>query len=142
MNNNFSLRQNMQIPQKRAYVGLEFGNNLDEEIEELSKHYEIHNIHQVKDFIRKNEDLVEYIKSITPIIDKHFPDNKKCLTFCEDSEFEELDDITIFISCFKADFDRDWKQLDVLEKELCYLDGFSTKLKGLISVDLWVEKYF
>lgn len=35
LNNNFSLRQNMQIPQKRAYVGLEFGNNLDEEIEEV-----------------------------------------------------------------------------------------------------------
>ena len=38
MYQNFSFKQCMQIPHKTAYVPL----NLDEEIENLSKNYEIH----------------------------------------------------------------------------------------------------
>lgn len=138
MYQNLFLRQNMQIPQENVYNPITIS-SLDKNIEDLSKNYEIHKPQEVKEFFEDYDELVQYISSITPLIDKHFPDYKKCLTFCQDPEFEELDDITIYIHSFKSQFDTDWKKLDELEKELFYLDGFSNQTKGLISVDLWLK---
>lgn len=138
MYQNLFLRQNMQIPQENVYNPITIS-SLDKNIEDLSKNYEIHKPQEVKEFFEDYDELVQYISSITPLIDKHFPDYMKCLTFCQDPEFEELDDITIYIHSFKSQFDTDWKKLDELEKELFYLDGFSNQTKGLISVDLWLK---
>ena len=138
MQKNFSLSQNMQMPRKRVVTDTNLSTNFDEKIEKLSKSYEIHKIKQIKNFIIKNTDLIHYLNTITPIINNHFPNHKKCITFCEDLEFEKLDEITIYINSFESEFEKDWKTLDKLEMELCCLDGFSTKLKGLVSVDLWL----
>ena len=138
MYQNFSLRQNIQIPQENVNNAIKIS-SLDKNIEDLLKNYEIHKPQEVKEFFEANNELVQYISSITPLIDKHFPGYKKCLTFCQDPEFGELDDISIYIHSIKSQFDTDWKKLDELEKELFYLDGFSNQTKGLISVDLWLK---
>lgn len=139
MQKNFSLSQNMQIPQERWFTKTDISIDFNDEIEKLSKNYDIHKTQQIKDFIIKNTELICYIDTITPIINNHFPDYKKCITFCKDPEFDELDDITIYINSVKDEFDNDWKKLDKLEKELFCLSGFPTKIKGLISVDLWLN---
>ncbi|MBR4448367.1 hypothetical protein [Methanobrevibacter sp.] len=136
MQKNFSLTQKMQIPQQASYSNATFDNN---EIEKLSKSYEIHNGELVKNFLKKNKGLLEYINAITPLINNYFPKYKKCLTFCEDPEFHELDDITIYINSFKSSFEEDWKKLDELERELFYIAGFSTIIKGLVCLDLWFK---
>ena len=135
---NFSLRQDMQIPYDNVHSTVS-PCNLDEYFDRLKDAYEIHRLHEVKGFVKKNGELLGYINRITPIINNYFPRYEKCLTFCQDPEFEELDDITIYIKSIKSEFDNDWKKLDQLEKELSYITDFSTELKGLISVDLWLE---
>ena len=127
----------MQISQDNFYPTASAENNLDGEMERLSKNFEIHKLIELKNFLQKNAGLIQYIDRITPIINSHFPDYKKCITFCQDPEFEELDDITIYINSLKTEFDKDWKQLDKLERELFYIKDFSTEIKGLISMDLW-----
>ena len=103
----FPLRHVLQIPQQKAYTGV-----LDEDIKILSKNFEIHNALKVKEFLGKNSELILYINRITPLINNHFPDYKKCITFCQDPEFDGLDDITIYINSFKSEFDNDWMELD------------------------------
>ena len=80
MNQNVSLRQNMQIPHQNSGNAV----NVDQYLEKLSECYELLNIHEVKDFIEKNLDLIPYINKITPLINNSFPEYKKCLTFAQD----------------------------------------------------------
>ena len=138
MYQNFSLRQNMQIPHENVHVTGTAGNS-DAEIYALSKNYQIHKPPELKEFIKDNAQLIQYINAITPLINNQFPNYKKCITFCKDPEFDELEDVTIYINSFKEDFDRGWKKLDELEKELFGIDEFSNKIKGLVSLDLWIK---
>lgn len=139
LNKNFSLRQNMQIPFENVYQDVSGIRDLEEDIQNLSQYYEIHKVHEVNDFIKKNVELIPYINRITPLINNHFPCYKKCLTFSQDPEFDELDDITIYINSLKSEFEADWRKLDELERELFHINEFSTKIKGLVSVDLWLK---
>ena len=139
LNNNFSLRQNMQIPFENVYQNASGRMDLEEDIERLAEDYEVHKPRKVKDFIEKNAELIAYINRITPIINNHFPNYRKCLTFCPDPEYDELDDITIYINSLRSEFDADWKKLDELERELFHITEFSTRIKGLVSVDLWLK---
>jgi len=137
MYQNFSLRQNMQIPQENTYYSGTVS-NLDLKFQVLSKSFEIHKPNELKEFIKDNIELIEYLNCLIPLINNHFPNYKKCLTFCQDPEFYELDDVTIYINSFKSNFNDDWKKLDKLEKEIFYIDEFSNQIKGLVSVDLWL----
>ena len=139
MQKDFTLTQNIEMPQKTPCSQDRFKDNLDYELDKLSKSYEIHNIPQVRDFITENRDLLQYIRTITPLINNYFPEYKKCLTFCRDPEFSELDDITIYINSIKSSFESDWEKLDELEKELFYISKFPARSKGLISLDLWFQ---
>ena len=130
--------QNMQIPQDMSYTSLPI-DSFDDEFKKLSKDYEIHKTKQVKKFIDEHNPLLAYINAITPLINKYFPEYKKCIIFSEDPEFEGLDDITIYIKSFKSSFDSDWKRLDELEDELFYITEFSRKIKSLVSLDLWLK---
>lgn len=134
---NFSLRQNMQIPQENVYYS-GTASNLALKFDDLSKSFEIHKADELKGFIKNNVGLIEYINCLIPLINNHFPNSKKCLTFSQDPEFDELDDVTIYIHTFKSDFDDDWKKLDELEKEIFYIDEFSNQIKGLVLLDLWL----
>lgn len=137
MQKDFTSTQNIEMPQKAPCSHGRFKDNPDYEFEKLSKSYEIHNIPQVRDFITKNGGLLQYIRTITPLINNYFPAYKKCLTFCRDPEFSELDDITIYINSIKSSFESDWERLDELEKELFYVSEFPARIKGLVSLDLW-----
>ena len=44
MRQNYSQRLEMQIPQENTYVGLANTTNMDQELENLSKDYELHKI--------------------------------------------------------------------------------------------------
>ena len=106
---------------------------------EITENYEIHNCELVMDFLKRNIGLLEYINAITPLINNHFPDYGKCMTFSQDPEFDELDDITIYISTFKSSFEDDWRKLDELEREIFYITEFSTIIKGFVCLDLMFQ---
>lgn len=138
MQQNYSQRLEIQIPRENIYTGLEIRPDFDDEFERLSKNYKIHRIDQVKKFIKKNSELIGYINTITPIIEEYFPKNLKCITFCQDYEFEELNDITIYIHSSDDTFDEDCKKFDELEIEIIELNEFSTNITKLLSMDLWL----
>ncbi len=137
MRKNFSLIQNMQISHENNYTGLNIS-NFENNFEKLSEVYKLHRKSQVKDFIKKHDSLIDYIHVITPIIENHFPNHLKCLTFCKDPEFSRLNDIVVYITCKESSFDSNWQKLDKLQRELFEIENFSRKTKGLISVDLWL----
>ena len=83
MYQNFSLRQNMQIPHENVHVTGTAANS-DAEIYALSKNYQIHKPQELKEFIKGNAQLIQYINAITPLINNQFPNYKKCITFCKD----------------------------------------------------------
>lgn len=138
MQNNYSQKIFMQIPQENTYTGLALKPDLNEEFNKLSNNYKVHRIHQVKEFIKNNPELMNYINKITPIINKFFPKHIKCITFCRDYEFEELNDITIYINSSNESFDDDCEKFDELEVEIIKLNGFTTNIKKLVSMDLWL----
>ena len=132
LNQNSSLRQNMQIPHQNS------GNtvNVDEYLEKLSECYELQNIHEVKDFSEKNLDLIPYVNKITPLINNCFPEYAKCLTFAHDPEFDDLSSLIIHVKSLESRLDEDFEKLINLEREFIGLDGFSTQTKSLIIMDL------
>lgn len=74
----------MQIPQENTYVGLANTTNMDQELENLSKDYELHKIDELKEYMKKDDRLIPYIHSITPLIKEYFPNHRKYLTYCID----------------------------------------------------------
>lgn len=132
----FTQRQEIQIPQERPHVNLNV-NNFDEEIEKLSKNYTIHRKEEVKEFIKIHPELIPYINKITPIINCYFPNYKKCITFFEDYEFEELNDISIYINSTEKTFEKDCKIFDELLTTILKMNEIPTEIKRLVSMDLW-----
>lgn len=138
MQNNFSSGLSMQIPQENVFTGLDFCENFDYEFERIAKNYNLHRRQEVKEFIGQHDELLQYLDSVTQIINHYFPNYLKCLTFCDDFEFEELNDITIYINSSESSFERDCQKFNELEVKLITMDGFSAKIKKLVSVDLWL----
>ena len=132
LNQNVSLRQNMQIPHQNSGNAV----NVDQYLEKLSECYELQNIHEVKDFIEKNLDLIPYVNKITPLINNCFSEYKKCLTFAHDPEFDDLSSLIIHVKSLESRLDEDFEKLINLEREFIALDGFSTQTKSLIILDL------
>lgn len=127
--------QNMKIPPERQFAGLE-SDNINEKIEKLSESYNIEKRQKVEEFMNDNPELIQYLDKITPIINNYFPHNLKTLTFCEDPEFEELNDITIYIHTTESQYPADLKKYDELETEVLRRNDFS-KTKQLVSISLW-----
>ena len=111
--------------------------NIDEKIEKLSKYYNVHKTEEVIEFIKEHREIIPYLEKITPIINSYFPNKKKCLTFCKDPEFEELNDITIYIKSTKQTFESDWKKFDKLRTEILKNKEYPRKIKNLVSISLW-----
>lgn len=135
MKHNFSQRLEMQIPQENAYTGMKIMKNFDEKFEELSKNYSLHNVKQLKTFIKKHENILDFIHGITPLINKYFPNYKKSIEFCEDPEFNDLDFVMIYINC--SIYEKDRKTLEKFKNEPLYMSKFSKKINGLVCVGLW-----
>lgn len=60
------------------------------------------------------------------------------MTFCEDYEFEELNDITIYIPSSETRFESDWKKFKEMEIEILKMKEFPRRMNTLISIDLWL----
>ena len=86
MNQNYSQRLVMQIPQENTYTGLENSLNINREINKLSKDYKLRKISELKEYLTKNPQLIPYINSITPLIKESFPKNKRYLTYYIDPD--------------------------------------------------------
>jgi hypothetical protein len=112
--------------------------NADEKIEMLFNGYTVHRKGEVTAYIKEHPEIIPYIEKITPIISSHFPDRKKCMTFCEDYEFEEPNDITIYIPSSETRFESDWKKFKEMEIEILKMKEFPRRMNTLISIDLWL----
>ena len=44
-------------------------------------------VEELKAYIVKDNRIIPYINSITPLIIEYFPDNKRYLTYCKDPEY-------------------------------------------------------
>ena len=137
MQQNYSQRLEMQIPQENTYTGLENSLNLNYELEKLSKKYNLRRVNELKEYIVKDEMIIPYINSITPLIMKYFPENKRYLTYCTDPEFEELSKAKICIIGNNSLFEEERALMSTLNEEILYLKNYPTHVKNLISVRLW-----
>lgn len=135
MQQNYSQRLEIQIPKENNYTGLNIEKNSDDEFDKLLKNYEIRDSEKVKNFIGNNEDILDYIDEITPLINRYFPNNRKFIEFCEDPEFSDLDFVMIYIEC--SIYEKDKKILAKFKNEPLYMSKFSRNIHGLVCVELW-----
>ena len=135
MRQKFSQRLEMQISQGNDYIGVSSIKNFEDNFNKLSQNYEIENSDKLKEFIKKHENVLEYIRELTPLINKYFPNNEKSIEFCEDPEFDDLDFVMIYIEC--SIYEKDKKTLDEFKKEPLYISKFSRNIRGLLCVELW-----
>ncbi|MBQ6218481.1 MAG: hypothetical protein IJJ47_02000 [Methanosphaera sp.] len=135
MQQNYSQRFQMQIPQEHIYTGLEMMGNFDAEFEKLSKNYTVQNGAKVKNFIKQHENILEFIHELTPLINDYFPNYQKIIEFCEDPEFSDLDFVMIYIE--SSAYEQDKEILDKFKNEPVYMSKFSKNINGLLCVELW-----
>lgn len=135
MKQNYPQRLEMQIPYENAYTSPTIKSNFDEEFDKLSKSYKIHEINDVKSFIKQHENVLIFIQDITPLIDEYFPNNEKIIEFRKDPEFSDLDFIMIYVE--SENYGSDNILLEKFKDEPLYMSKFSKKINGLVCVDLW-----
>lgn len=137
MNHHYSQKLEMQIPKENTYTGLTKTPNIDSELEKLSKNYSLRKINELREYLKKDNRLVPYIHSITPLIKKYFPNKKIYLTYCIDPEFEELNSVKICVIGNDSLFEEEHALMNALNEDLLYSTEFPVEVKNLISVRLW-----
>ena len=135
MQQNYSQKLEMQIPQENIYTGLEIMGNFNAEFEKLSENFTVHNKSKVKHFIKQHENILEFIHELTPLINDYFPNYKKIIEFCQDPEFSQLDFVMIYIE--SSAYETDKEILDKFKNEPVYMSKFSKNINGLLCVELW-----
>lgn len=134
MQQNFSQRLQMQIPQENTYTGIKIM-SFNERFNELSDNYTICKESKLKEFIEEHLNILDFIFEITPLINDYFPTYQKIIELCEDPEFSELDFVMIYIK--GSSFDADYEILRKFENESLYQSKFSKNINGLVCVGLW-----
>ena len=66
-------------------------------LSELYRHYTIEEPEKIIEFVEKDLKILDFIYEITQPLEEYFPDYEKVLEFYEDSEFECLNKIMIYI---------------------------------------------
>lgn len=135
MHQNFSQRIEMQIPHENTYTEVTTMSSYDDNFDKLSKDYTLENYDKIKNFIKNNDEILDYIIEITPLLDNYFPNYQKVIEFCEDPEFSDLDFIMIYIK--GSIFDEDYEILTKFKKEPQYKSKFSKNINGSVCVELW-----
>jgi hypothetical protein len=87
--------------------------------------------------MKKDDRLIPYIHSITPLIKEYFPNHRKYLTYCIDPEFEELNCAKICVIGNDSLFEEEHALMNRLKKEIIYSTDYPVEVKSLISVRLW-----
>ena len=137
MQKNYSQRLEMQIPKENTFVGLTNTPSINHELEKLSKNYTIRKSDELKEYFEKDERLIPYIHSITPLIKEYFPDKKIYLTYCIDPEFKELDQAIICVIGDDSSFEEEHALMNALNDELLYSTEYPVEVKSLIFVRMW-----
>ena len=101
-------------------------------LSELYNHYTIEDAEKIIEFVEKDLNILDFIYEITQPLEEYFPDCEKCLEFIEDSEFECLNKIMIYI--IGSDSQKDNITLKEFEKEPVYLSKYKRKIYGKVSV--------
>ncbi len=134
MRQNYSKKLEMQIPQGNTYTEPINRGNIDAELAILSKNYDIRKRNELKEFIKKNNRLIPYIHSITPDINKYFPNHEKFLTYYTDPEFKELNSAMICVIGKKNKFEEEHNKMNALTDDILYSTEYPLEVKNLISV--------
>lgn len=137
MQQNYTQRLGMQIPKENIYFESAKTLNIDGELEKLSKDYSLRKIDELKEYLKKDERLIPYIHSITPIIKEYFPKKKMYLTYCIDPEFKELNSAKICVIGDDSLFEEEYELMNKLKKEIIYSTEYPVEVKSLISVRMW-----
>ena len=85
----FSIIKELKIAQYRKHRD-SCMQNINSELDKLSKDYTLRKTDELKEYLKEYDILIPYIHSITPSINKYFPNHEKYLTYNIDPEFEEL----------------------------------------------------
>lgn len=93
-------------------------NDKQEIFEKLTEHYELTNPDEIYDFIKLDIDLLNELDQILPLLNKYFPTKKFYLKFVPDYEFEDLDQLVVYICTDNENFEEDWKILNELNSQL------------------------
>lgn len=102
----------------------------------LADEYNLINPIDIYKFILENNDLIELIQKIKPLLNKFFPNCTYSLEFVPDPEFESLNQLVIYVHSTSS-FDKGWNLLKQLKKDFRNLKVSNEKIKRLLSVDLW-----
>lgn len=102
----------------------------------LADEYNLINPLDIYKFILENNDLIELIQKIKPLLNKIFPNCTYSLEFVPDPEFESLNQLVIYVHSTSS-FDKDWNLLKQLKKDFRNLKVSNEKIKRLLSVNLW-----
>lgn len=105
--------------------------------ENFLREYELINSNEIRNFIFKNDDLIELFHEINFLIKKYFNDYPCSLEFVQDPEFNSLNQLVIYVHGEESSFDEDWGILKQLNKEIRMLNISNKDVKSLVSVDLW-----
>ena len=105
--------------------------------ENILKEYSLINEDKIRNFIFRNDDLIELFQDINLLIKEYFNDYSCSLEFVQDPEFNSLNQLVIYIHGVESSFDDDWESLKQLKKDSRLLNISNRDVKSLVSVDLW-----
>ena len=94
------------------------GTSKQEIFDKLTKDYELVNPDEIYDFIKLNNNLLNELDQVLPILNNYFPNRKFYLEFAPDYEFEDLNLLIVFVCTDDEHFEEDWKIISKLDSEL------------------------
>lgn len=112
-------------------ITIDYQETFKYDFEDLSKNYDLINRDEIYEFIKLNIDSLNELNQILPLLNKYFPSEKFLLKFVPDYEFEELNQLVVYICGDISNFDVKWDLLNKLNDEI------NSFVSNLISVDLW-----
>lgn len=117
-------------------ITIDYQETFKSNFDELSENYDLINPKKIYEFIKLNNDLLNALYQILPLLKKYFPSEKFLLKFVPDYEFEELNQLVIYICTNEDNFDNNWNLLNKLNDEIDELK-LNIFVSNLIAVDLW-----
>jgi len=98
--------------------------------------FQIKDFQNVYDFVYKNDDLIDLLRNIKPIVRNYFPNEELVLEYVPDPEID-LNQLVLFIKTFnyKDNAEIVENKLDKLDSEIFPLLNDNTRNKFLIEVE-------
>lgn len=106
-------------------------------IENTLSNFELLNKDEIINFIVKHMGLIELIEKVTIIISDYFPNNSFALEFDKDPEIPNFNKIIMYVKGEDETFDKDWKKVKKVNKEIRTLSLYDDSVKNLLFIDLW-----